>query len=190
MKRNYIVIQTQVYLLLPLLILLFPDIWVLSWILAALIHECFHLLAMWLLKVKILKIEIGVFGAIIETESMDHYKELIVALAGPVGALLTLLFSKYIPRIALCAIVQTVYNLLPVYPLDGGRAVRCLLISKMKSQHLVFLEKGVLYAIVSTCVFISIAFKLGILPLILGTSLLIKHRNANIPCKQWPYRVQ
>jgi len=190
MNRNCIVIHTQVYLLLPVFILLLPDKWLLSCVAAATIHEGFHLMAIRLFNIKILKIEIGIFGAEIETETMDRYKELIIALAGPVGALLTLMFSRYIPRISLCVIAQTAYNLLPVYPLDGGRAMRCLLVSKIKMQKLVFAEKSVLYTIILCCALVSAFFKLGLLPIILGFSLLMKYRNANIPCKQCSDRVQ
>ena len=190
MKRNCIVIHTQVYLLLPVFILLLPDKWILSWVAAALIHEGFHLMAIRLFNIKILKIEIGIFGAKIEIETMDRFKELIVALAGPVGALLTLVFSRYIPQISICIITQTAYNLLPVYPLDGGRVLRCLLVAKMEMNKLVFAEKSVLYTITVCCIIASIFLKLGILPIVLGLSLLMKYKNANIPCKQYSERVQ
>lgn len=183
MKHRPIAIRTQVYLLLPFLILLFNNAWVISWIIAASIHEFFHLLSIRLLKINVLSFEIGIFGAKIETEPISNRKELIIALSGPIGALLTLAFACYIPKIALCAMAQSAYNLLPVYPLDGGRAVRSLFITRIKKEHMMFLEKCVLYSIIIGVLLVSIALNLGVIPLVIAISLFIKYRNANIPCK-------
>ncbi len=186
MKHNYFIIRTEVYLLFPFLILFFSNKWLLSWIAAAAIHEFGHLSAIKLLQIRVLNIEIGVFGAKIQTEPMTPGKELIVALAGPAGALLMLPFSRYIPQITVCILAQSFYNLLPVFPLDGGRAIRCLLATKMNKEKLAFAEKVMLYVIVCCCVALCIGLKLGLLPIILGISLLVKYTNANIPCKQRP----
>lgn len=190
MRRNIVVIQTRVYFLLPLIILLFPDGWILSWFIAATIHECFHIAAIRIFRVRILKIEIGILGAKIEAEPMHTATECICALVGPVGALSVLLFSRYIPRIALCVFAQSAYNLLPVYPLDGGRALRCILISRVKGEWAAFAEQVVLYGIIIACLFGTVFLKLGILPVLLCIGLFIRYRNANRPCKQRFYRVQ
>lgn len=190
MRKNVIEIQTQVYFLLPILILLIPNQWVWAWILAAAIHEGYHILALSLLHVRIVKLKIGILGAKIETEPMHKNKELFVALAGPIGALLTLLLWKFLPRVGLCAIIQTAYNLLPIYPLDGGRAVRCMLSTWFKNEYLCFIEKGILTIFIIGCLFISLYWKLGILPVVLALCLWKKYTNANIPCKDCFHRVQ
>lgn len=190
MIKRCVVIQTQVYFLLPLIILLFPNGWIASWIAAAVIHECFHIVALILFRVRILKMEIGILGAKIETEPMPGTIEQICALAGPVGALSVLPFSRYIPYIALCVLAQSVYNLLPVYPLDGGRALRCFLISRIRGERVAFAEQIVLYSIIVICILVTVFLKLGILPILFGIGLFIRYRNANRPCKQRPYRVQ
>lgn len=58
---------------------------------------------------------------------MAAWKEALCALAGPVGSFSVVLLAEYFPEAALFGLVQGLYNLLPVYPLDGGRILRCLL---------------------------------------------------------------
>ena len=54
-------------------------------------------------------------------------RELLAVLAGPAGSLLLLSLYRVLPRVAVCAAVQGFYNLLPIEPLDGGRALRLCL---------------------------------------------------------------
>ena len=63
----------------------------------------------------------------LETGSMTIREELLCALAGPAGSLSLLLVSEWIPRIALCGMVQGLFNLIPAGNLDGGRVLRCLI---------------------------------------------------------------
>ena len=93
---KHIIIQTQVYFLIPVLLLLFPNGLVLWWIIAAAIHEIFHMLMLWLFRIKIISLKICITGAKIETASMEPYKELIVALAGPLGAAFFLVFFGFL----------------------------------------------------------------------------------------------
>ncbi len=60
-------------------------------------------------------------------DGMSSGKSVICILSGPMGSLLLFLFVRWIPRIAFCGLLQGIYNLLPIYPLDGGRVVRCML---------------------------------------------------------------
>lgn len=103
------------------LILLLPLPWLLSAFLAAGVHELCHLLAIMLWGGHVREIRLAPLGAEIVTEPISGWKEVISAAAGPLGSLSLLLFAERAPLTALFGLLQGAYNLLPVYPLDGGR---------------------------------------------------------------------
>ena len=93
---------------------------------AVFIHEFCHILLLYLFDIPILHIDLRIGGAAIQTAALPVIQELFCALAGPAGSFLCLLFLRRFPLLALCGYVQGLYNLLPVYPLDGGRILHCL----------------------------------------------------------------
>ncbi|MBQ8768996.1 MAG: M50 family metallopeptidase [Oscillospiraceae bacterium] len=109
------------------MILILPLRWILAAVIAAAFHEVCHALAVYFCGGKVRRLSVGNRGAVMHADELPAVKALICILAGPAGSLLLLLLVRWIPRIALCALLQGFYNLLPIYPLDGGRAVRCLL---------------------------------------------------------------
>ena len=109
---------------LALMLLLFPVRFLAGVLLAALIHELGHILAVKLADGRVLAIRLRAGGARIETAPMSPGRTAFCALAGPAAGALTFFARNSFPELALAGLVQTVFNLLPVYPLDGGRAVR------------------------------------------------------------------
>ena len=94
--------------------------------LAALVHELAHCAAVWLCRGRIRSVTLGGLGSVLEVSPMHPGKEALCALAGPLGSFSVILIADYFPEAALCALVQGIYNLLPFYPLDGGRILRIL----------------------------------------------------------------
>lgn len=109
-----------------LLILLAPLNLVFSFYLAAAIHEFGHLLALFLFRVPFFSITFRVGGVFIQTGAASLKEELLCTLAGPFCSFLCLLVLRRFPLLSVCALIQGCFNLLPLYPMDGGRILRCI----------------------------------------------------------------
>ena len=117
-------VEGGVWIVLGLAVLLLPLRVLLGIVLAAAVHELGHLTAMYFLGVPVLGINLHPGGARIEAGPMEPGEEVICALAGPVAGAMTIFAWKWFPELAVVGLVQTVFNLIPVYPLDGGRVAR------------------------------------------------------------------
>lgn len=107
------------------------------------LHELGHIIVGIILKKKIEKIEIMPFGlsAVFYTDFDDkHYniKEILVALAGPISSLFLAIWFNYIelPYITKQEAVYSnllilFFNLIPLYPLDGGRIIKGIIYTKV-----------------------------------------------------------
>ncbi len=176
-----------------LLLLLVPLRWLFAAVLAALIHECFHILAICLYGNHVLGIQIGLGGTIIETDVSGGMQELLCAMAGPLGSLLLLTLCHHFPELALCAGVQGTFNLIPIYPLDGGRALQCLL-TMLFPREADRIGKRVTWSVFLLlfiiCFYAAVRLSLGLFPVLLALILAVKVILRKKPCKQHQIRVQ
>ena len=120
-------IEAGAYLLGALWLYLLPLPWVLGAALAGVVHEMGHLIALRIANVPVYSVSIGGMGAKIETGSMSPTEEVICAFAGPVCSFLLLFLCEMYPEAALCGVLQGLFNLIPLYPMDGGRVIQCLI---------------------------------------------------------------
>lgn len=172
-------------------LLLLPLQWVLATIVAACFHEVCHIFAIRMLGGRLSNISAGINGATIGIAAMSESKECLCALAGPIGGLILLIFARWIPKIAVCAAIQSLYNLLPLYPLDGGRALRCIAQRFMPGyaeKLCVWIENFCLIGITLISLYACFFLKLGILPLFFAG--LLWHKTKNTPCKAPVLKVQ
>ena len=120
-------VDASAYIALSCYLLLMPIGWVFSVLIAMAVHELGHCTAIWALGGKVYQIRLSACGAKIETQLLNDRQVLVCALAGPASGLLLCLFYRWIPQIALAALLQSIFNLIPVYPFDGGRALKVLI---------------------------------------------------------------
>lgn len=120
--------RTGVVILLGLLCYLAELQTALAFLLAALWHEVGHILTARLLGGRIRLERAGMTGAVLAVSGLTLGMELVCTLAGPLFGLTLLPLGGLYPQLALFALGQCLYNLLPVYPMDGGRALFCGLV--------------------------------------------------------------
>lgn len=110
-----------------------------------------------------------------EAELPSRGAEILSALAGPAGSFLLLSLYRVAPHIAICGLIQGMYNLLPVYPLDGGRALRRAMEGRLENRTIRWVE-GIFLAL-SAAAAMQISFGIAIF-------LVIRWILVKIPCKR------
>ena len=166
--------------------MIIPIPWVVSWIAAAAFHEFFHILALNLCGYPVYAVQIGATGAKIDSNLQPGYKMALCAMAGPLAGLFLLLFIRSFPKIAICGIVQSIGNLIPLLPLDGGRVVYGVMYRVFPDDTA---EKIVKIMEFCVCVILIVAgiycifrLKFGILPLAVVTVFLIRKKALAKKC--------
>lgn len=193
MRRRIERITPDGCIFLALGLLLLPLRWLLAAILAAAFHEGCHWLAVRLCGGSVTALRISSGGAQMDAVDLSAGKNLICSLAGPVGGLFLLLFIRWIPCTALFALCQSAYNLLPVYSLDGGWALRSfcrLALPRWESAICTWAQRLCLAAVAGAAGYAAIWLRLGWIPVILALAVIVKAKTGKTPCKQRSKRVQ
>ena len=112
-----------------------------------------------------------------EVSELDAKGECLCALAGPLGSLI-LAFLPF-STLALCGLVQGLFNLLPIMPLDGGRILGYFLEMTLPRYR----EK---IEICMELLLLAGAIYIGPWAVLLWLCLVFR----KFPCKPWGKRVQ
>lgn len=180
-------IESGLFLLFALLLLVFPLDWIGAVIIASLVHELMHILMLYILKSELFMIRILPGGCVIESGFMKPWKQFICILAGPLGSLSLLMLCHSAPRIAICGMLQGIYNLIPVLPLDGGRLLR-LVLEGLSPEYA---DTGMFIGAVISCltvtglaIWVNSMVSVQIWMLILALVWNVRFLPRKIPCKQ------
>lgn len=187
-------IEPQFSLIVVAMLFLVPLPWLLGWWCAITVHEFFHFAAVRFSGKKVYGIHLGARGILMDTDFLTYGQTVFCALAGPVGGLLLRFAAPLFPQAALCGLLQSVYNLLPVFPLDGGRAlhgITHILLAERIADRLCKIASVFAYSLlIGVVVAVSFHWKLRILPIFLVTAIILKLRQRKIPCKCSRHGVQ
>ena len=185
---NRIAIQPSMYIGLCISLCVLPIQWIVSWFLAAMVHELGHLIALKLLRIPVYRISLGFGGAYIETGFVCNSAEIFAAAAGPFAGALCLLLSESYPLLAICALVQSIYNLFPFPSYDGGRILASLTVLLFPEKIAQKVCQGIqiifCVALVIAGILFWIALELGMVCLILFIAPVLKSGVIKIPCKR------
>lgn len=163
-----------------LCVLLWLDIKMTLWFLfCILIHELGHWIALRLYRVRVTGLRLCLTGAVLETALLSYEKEMLCALAGPVfSAALGGLLLRRAPRVGILSFCLAAANLLPLYPMDGGRLLAALLSRSLPSERVEHILSGVGFV---TCALLmllacwgTIVLQIGLWPIF--TALLLLSR--------------
>ena len=186
--RPRVVISAGFAISLGAAILIVPIRWLAAWVLALIIHELCHYVALKACGASVLRIRFGGKGIVMETQQLAYGKEAICAYAGPLGALIVLLFARYVPRTSICTILLSAYNLLPIFPLDGGRGLECILNAILPEKAAMcimhYVENTVLILLLALMCYAVLKLDLGILPAFVVIILLCRNKRIKFPCKK------
>ncbi len=125
-----------------------------------LLHEIAHIVVALLLKVNVIELNLMPVGiSAIYSDKISAKKEVIISMAGPIMSLILAIYSKD-SFISSVNIIIMILNLIPIYPLDGGRIQKNYFIHKYRYK------KGIKISQMVSDLFLIILFVLSIILII------------------------
>ena len=187
-------ITPQAYVAAAIMLIVIPLDWLLAWITATAVHECCHCFALMVCGKNIDQFRIDIHGMQIHTNDLTQWEQLFCTFAGPGGALLLLFFGGIWPKLAICGFLQSIYNCLPLLPLDGGKILQCLLSIFLPDSTvrviMLYISRVFQIGFFLLCLVSMMFLNMGALPLVFAVCLWVRTAQLKIPCKSMPHRVQ
>ncbi len=170
-------------LLLTAMLMVLPLSWLVAMLIAACVHELGHYVAIWALTGKHSElVALQALGARMILPEISGWKELVCAIAGPIAGLCLLPLARIMPRVAVCAVLQSSYNLIPIYPRDGGRALRALLqqmISPRRALQVCFWVELICVAIaILSAIYLAFYMHVGVIVFVIVVLDLISTKKS------------
>ncbi len=186
MGRPRLQVQPSFFIGLCLICFLGPVRLLIYVLLAALCHEVSHLAVLRLWRVPVYQFRLGFQGAVLSAGAAPALAEALSVAAGPLtNGLLVWAFARRAPVFALVNLILCLYNLLPLYPLDGGRLLHLGLVRLLGLAAGERVTRIIAVAVIAAGVFAGVyltCFRcLGLWPILLAGIFLL--RLPNIPCK-------
>ena len=136
------------------------------------VHELAHIVMMLACGGQVRRLTLRFADLQIAASGLGYRQELLSALAGPlVNLICGAAFCMQRPSFAAYSLMLGIYNLLPVWPLDGGRMIRCALLAALGSATATVVESS--FEITKYSLFNSLASVLIVIVIILGVVLLL-----------------
>ncbi len=197
-------INLQIFLFIIIFILT-HQIQVYTWImLFAFVHEIGHILAGIILKLKPKTLTLMPFGISVMFEDYTYkkiieIKKIIIAIAGPLTNIFiaTLMFFLNINNkeiIIYSNILIALFNLIPLYPLDGGRILKGIIslnYSKERTEEIINKISNIVIIVLTSISSIIILYleNIGILFLLLYLWIIVIKENRKYNLKKRMYEI-
>lgn len=166
----------------------------------AFIHELGHLIAGVSLGLKVKNINIMPFGVSINFEDYSNryvIKKIIIAMAGPLINLIIVILgicNEWEEDIIYSNVLIGMFNLIPLYPLDGGRILKCIvqLTSNSKEAEIITYKLSntliIILTIISSIVILLVQ-NIGVLMILGYLWMLVIQENKRYKLKMKIYRL-
>lgn len=163
--------------LLAAMLLVLPLGWVLAMLLAAFVHECFHYAVVTLCGGRVYALHLGIRGAQMEVSQLLPWQEILAAAAGPIGSASMIMLSPWLPRTAVCSFVHCVFNLLPLFPMDGGRILKGIMVLLLKDGEGAFriLQRILRVLLILVALWLAIRFGLWAVAIVAVLPILLQN---------------